>query len=196
MGLAYISEIRMFATEQVPHGWVPCDGRLLDRTDEELHALFALIGYTYGGSGNQFAVPDLRNRMPLAVADAYPLGSAGGADEHKLAPSELPVHEHRLVATDVTPSRQDGNEPGRFKWLSNSDAVADESKKLYIEIPPPPPPPGPDDPPPPPPPLPPLAPMHVRSISTVGASAPHDNAQPYLAVAFYMNTKGLFPTVP
>jgi microcystin-dependent protein len=36
--------------------------------------------------------------------------------------------------------------------------------------------------------------MEPRSIGSVGDSAPHDNVQPYLSVAFYMNTKGLFPS--
>ena len=41
-------------------GFIECDGRSLDKT---LYGdLFAVIGYTYGGSGANFNVPDYRNR--------------------------------------------------------------------------------------------------------------------------------------
>jgi microcystin-dependent protein len=198
MGLAYLAEIRMFATTQTPHGWVPCDGRLLDRDEHE--ALFALIGHTYGGAGNQFAVPDLRDRMPLAADDGFGLGQPGGAEQHKLTPAELPVHNHRVVGEDVSPG-SGGHQPGREKVLCNSASPSAASAELYIEVdPPPPPPPDPPDPGPEDdaaaPGAPALVPMDPKSIGSVGASAPHDNLQPYLTVAFFMNTKGLFPTRP
>lgn len=45
-------------------GLVPCDGRTLDTTTYA--TLFAVIGYTYGGSGSNFLVPDLKSNK-LAI---------------------------------------------------------------------------------------------------------------------------------
>jgi microcystin-dependent protein len=40
-----------------------CDGSLLDAG--QYPALFAVLGMTYGGSGQSFALPDLRGRVLL-----------------------------------------------------------------------------------------------------------------------------------
>ena len=42
------------------HQWLVCDGTSYKTTDYP--ALFAMIQYTYGGSGTSFSVPDLRNQ--------------------------------------------------------------------------------------------------------------------------------------
>lgn len=44
----------------VPYGWIPCDGRLV--SGSTYPELSAVIGVQYGGSGNDFNVPDLTNR--------------------------------------------------------------------------------------------------------------------------------------
>jgi hypothetical protein len=48
----YLSPLR-----NIPAGWLYCDGSLYDC--KEYPELFNVIGYSYGGSGEQFAVPDL-----------------------------------------------------------------------------------------------------------------------------------------
>ena len=53
-----------FAGSVAPIGWYLCDGTLKNRTTDA--ALFAVIGYTYGGSGAVFNVPDLRGRVTAA----------------------------------------------------------------------------------------------------------------------------------
>jgi microcystin-dependent protein len=50
-------------TVGIPSGYLPCDGSLVSTTDYP--QLFAAIRYTYGGSGNQFRVPDLRSRCVM-----------------------------------------------------------------------------------------------------------------------------------
>lgn len=195
MGLCNIAEIRMFAVNDAPWGWVPCDGRLLEKSEHE--ALFSLIGYQYGGSGAQFAVPDLGARMPLGPSAERPVAVPGGEGVHKLIEAEIPAHRHRVVGEDISAPTADGNQPGRNKVLVNSEPA------LWLQTEPPPPP-GPDDPGDPEDPdavpaggapdPPHAAPMQDLSISTVGASAAHQNLQPYVAVGFFMNTKGLLPT--
>ncbi|WP_242343474.1 tail fiber protein [Anaeromyxobacter terrae] len=47
--------------DKVPAGWLPCRGQHLDAA--QYPALFGAIGYTYGGSGNTFDLPDLGGRF-------------------------------------------------------------------------------------------------------------------------------------
>ena len=60
----YIGAIGLFAGTFPPRGWAFCDGQLLPISGNE--ALFAILGTTYGGDGQtNFALPDLRGRMPV-----------------------------------------------------------------------------------------------------------------------------------
>jgi microcystin-dependent protein len=64
IGMIYPSA--MAAGGGVPDGFLPADGRLL--SINEYQVLFTLLGNTYGGDGvNNFALPDLRNRVPVGV---------------------------------------------------------------------------------------------------------------------------------
>ena len=64
MAQPYVGEIRMFAGNFNPNGWMFCDGQLLPISENE--TLFQLIGTMYGGDGEStFALPDLQGRIPL-----------------------------------------------------------------------------------------------------------------------------------
>ena len=66
MGDPYVGEIRMFAGNFNPAGWMFCAGQLLAISAYE--TLFNLIGTTYGGDGQStFALPDLRSRVPIHI---------------------------------------------------------------------------------------------------------------------------------
>ena len=58
-----MGQIRILAGNIIPAGWALCNGQLLPLNTNQ--ALFSLIGYTYGGSGSQFALPDLRGCVPV-----------------------------------------------------------------------------------------------------------------------------------
>ena len=74
MGEPYVSEIRMFAGNFPPNGWMFCEGQLLPISENE--TLFQLIGTTYGGDGQStFALPDLRGRAAQPTR-AVPTGRA------------------------------------------------------------------------------------------------------------------------
>ena len=60
----HIGEIRLFAGKHPPAGWLPCDGRLLPAA--EYAELYAVIGTSWGGVDNEFAVPDLRDADAIA----------------------------------------------------------------------------------------------------------------------------------
>ena len=51
----------------VPTGYVECNGQSLNKTQSANTALFNLIQYKYGGSGNNFNVPDLRGQFVRGV---------------------------------------------------------------------------------------------------------------------------------
>ena len=68
MAQPYVGEIRMFAGNFAPAGWMFCEGQLLPISEYE--TLFNLIGTTYGGDGQStFALPDLRGRIPLHLGN-------------------------------------------------------------------------------------------------------------------------------
>ncbi len=62
----FLAEVRRFAGDFAPRGWASCEGQLLPINQH--HALFSLLGTTYGGDGRTtFALPDLRGRGPMHI---------------------------------------------------------------------------------------------------------------------------------
>lgn len=132
----YIGEIRAFAGNRVPFGWALCDGKKLPIKDNE--ALFNLLGTTWGGDGlNNFALPDLRGRLPVGSGQGKDLhmrtlGEQGGEEEVRLTGGQLPPHKHTLRATNVP---ADTNEPGNsvmFATAASPDAAANRGGLPYI----------------------------------------------------------------
>ena len=59
--VAYAGPIDREEFESTNSGWMLCDGRLLNRSDPALAALFTAIGFAWGGDGaGRFNLPDLR----------------------------------------------------------------------------------------------------------------------------------------
>ena len=85
--------INMYAGTSAPSGWVLCDGTSYS-TSGQYANLFALVSYTYGGSGENFNVPDLRGRFGLGSNGSHALGTTGGAETHTLTVNEMPSHNH------------------------------------------------------------------------------------------------------
>ena len=83
MAQPYVGEIRMFAGNFAPAGWMFCDGQLLPISENE--TLFNLIGTTYGGDGQI----DLRAARPARPAfrstraTASPSAETGGAERSR-----------------------------------------------------------------------------------------------------------------
>jgi microcystin-dependent protein len=165
MAQPYVGEIRMFAGNFAPAGWMFCEGQLLPISENE--TLFQLIGTTYGGDGEStFALPDLRGRIPLHQGNGFILAETGGAEEITLTVSQIPSHSHPLlatnaIATDSRPNNNVGGQTSTFDFYQTS---------------------------------PPTTPMAPQSISAVGGSQPHTNFQPYLCVDFIISLFGIFPS--
>jgi microcystin-dependent protein len=59
-----LGEIKMVMNE-IPNNYLLCDGASISTTDYP--DLFNLIGYTYGGSGNTFNLPNFESRFPIGA---------------------------------------------------------------------------------------------------------------------------------
>jgi microcystin-dependent protein len=165
MAQPYVGEIRMFAGNFAPAGWMFCEGQLLPISENE--TLFNLIGTTYGGDGQStFGLPDLRGRVPLHFGNGFTLADTGGAEEVTLTVSQIPAHSHPLLAT--TSAANDANPQGAvlaqastyFPYVNTPSTIA----------------------------------MAPQSVSADGGSQPHNNFQPYLCVDFIISLFGIFPS--
>lgn len=94
-----IGEIKMYAGNDEPTGWLKCDGRAVSRTTYS--ALFNVIGTTYGtGDGSTtFNLPDMRDRFPVGAGAAYDLNDKGGQTTVTLDITQIPSHDHAINGT-------------------------------------------------------------------------------------------------
>lgn len=165
MAQPYVGEIRMFAGNFAPAGWMFCEGQLLPISEYE--TLFNLIGTTYGGDGQStFALPDLRGRLPIHQGNGFVLAETGGAEEITLTVNQIAAHSHPLLASN-TVSNQSAP--------TNNVVAQSSSADLYIEDTP-------------------NVNLVANAISSVGGSQPHTNFQPYLCVDFIISLFGIFPS--
>lgn len=165
MAQPYVGEIRMFAGNFAPAGWMFCEGQLLPISENE--TLFQLIGTTYGGDGQStFALPDLRGRLPLHQGNGFILAETGGAEEITLTVQQISAHSHPLLGTATN-----GNQasPGA-NLLAGSTTITPYAPEI------------------------PAAAMAPTAIGPVGGSQPHTNFQPYLCVDFIISLFGIFPS--
>ena len=89
-GTPFLGEISLFAGTVAPAGWQFADGQLLSIASNE--ALFTLIGSTYGGNGiNNFALPNLEDRVAVGTGNGVTLGETFGTDSVTLDYGQLPV---------------------------------------------------------------------------------------------------------
>jgi len=170
MAQPYVGEIRIFAGNFAPAGWMFCEGQLLPISEYE--TLFQLIGTTYGGDGEStFALPDLRGRIPIHMGTGpdgttYQLAETGGVESVTLTTQQIPVHTHALVATDKAGTQLN---PGG-NLLANS-----QGPQPYIQE-------NPD------------GNLSAQALTIAGGGQPHDNFQPYLCLDFIISLFGIFPS--
>jgi microcystin-dependent protein len=164
MAQPYVGEIRMFAGNFAPAGWMFCEGQLLPISENE--TLFQLIGTTYGGDGQStFALPDLRGRLPVHQGNGFVLAETGGAQEITLTVNQIATHSHPLLAT---------TSPGATTNPQSNLVANSPNVQVYIEDIT-------------------SVNMSPLAISAVGGSQPHTNFQPYLCVDFIISLFGIFP---
>ncbi|AVP99836.1 phage tail protein [Ahniella affigens] len=167
MAQPYVGEIRMFAGNFAPAGWMFCEGQLLPISENE--TLFQLIGTTYGGDGEStFALPDLRGRLPIHQGNGFILAETGGVEEVTLTVQQIPAHSHPALASGNTGTGAvaQGNSLSGLSVASNSAYGTDAPRTNISPV----------------------------SISSVGGNQPHTNFQPYLCVDFIISLFGIFPS--
>ena len=163
MAEPFLSEIKIVSFNFAPKGWATCDGQLLPINQNQ--ALFALLGTTYGGNGQtNFALPDLRGRIPIHFGNGHVLGERGGEQAHTLRVAEMPMHIHALAGT---PSAADTATPTNNYLAAANNQYAPPAN---------------------------LTSMGPSSISAAGGSQPHENMQPYLTLMFVIALQGIFPS--
>ena len=165
MAQPYVGEIRMFAGNFAPAGWLFCDGQLLPISENE--TLFNLIGTTYGGDGEEtFALPDLRGRVPVHQGNGTTLAEAGGTETVTLTVAQSPKHAHTFAVStnNATTANPSGNVLAQTPSYTPYAAFN------------------------------PSTPLNAASVTSVGGSQPHDNMQPYLCVDFIISLFGIYPS--
>ena len=172
MAQPYVGEIRIFAGNFAPVGWMFCDGQLLAISENE--TLFQLIGTTYGGDGEStFALPNLQSRIPLHFGTgpegtSFQLAEQGGTETVTLTTQQIPTHTHAQqcssgagqVAAD--PVNAVASKTDLSQYSSAGATVAMGNPALASD--------------------------------PSGGSQPHENCQPFLCVNYIISLFGIFPS--
>ena len=165
----FVGEIRMFGFNFPPQGWAFCDGQLLSISQNA--ALFSLLGTIYGGDGvSNFALPDLRSRVPVSLGQgeglsSYAEGQAGGTETVTLGPAQMPAHTHAVSASSSPAASE--RPAGRVLARSPDHSYIPEPDTDTV--------------------------MNAKMIGEAGNSQPHENIQPYLVLNFCIALQGVFP---
>jgi microcystin-dependent protein len=166
----YVGEIRMFAGNFPPNGWMFCEGQPLPISENEV--LFQLIGTTYGGDGEEtFNLPNLASRVPIHMGTGpdgttYQIGEMAGTEQETLTTNQIPAHNHPLIGSAGTANSQ----------VPTNLMLATAQAQTYTNLT--------DG----------LTTMAANSIGPAGGSQPHENTQPFLCINFIISLFGVFPS--
>jgi microcystin-dependent protein len=163
----FIGQLQLFPFGFAPKGWLVCAGQTLPINQNQ--ALFSLLGTTFGGDGiTNFKLPDLQGRAPVGAGPGFALGQNGGQEFYTLTFAEVPAHTHTLTGTSAA--------AGPSSSANNLLAATPGDLKIYdpanvnnVN-------------------------MNPASVTTTGASAPHENRTPFLAMTWCIATIGIFPS--
>lgn len=170
MSQPFVGEIRMFAGNFAPAGWMLCQGQLLPISNFE--TLFNLIGTTYGGDGQStFALPNLQSRVPVHVGPGFALAQAAGAESVTLITSQIPAHSH-VPQCFSAPNGGNQDTPQNGVWATSTAGSVYSNTALGGGNPT----------------------MNPAAIGSAGGSQPHDNMVPFLVINFIISMFGVFPS--
>ncbi|HXT63331.1 MAG TPA: tail fiber protein [Pyrinomonadaceae bacterium] len=165
----YVGEIRMFAGNFAPNGWMFCEGQLLPISENEV--LFQLIGTTYGGDGEStFALPNLASRFPMHQGNGFTIGETGGSEAVTLTVQQIPIHTHVPTASTAV---GDAVVPDNNVWAKQGSLVqfkGSPDPNIHFD-----------------------ALMAPNTIGLTGGSQPHENMSPYLCINFIISLFGVYP---
>jgi microcystin-dependent protein len=177
MSEPFLAEIRIWACNFAPRGWVFCDGQLMAISQNT--ALFSLLGTTFGGDGRTtFALPDMKGRAAMEWGSGPGLttriiGQQLGEQGVTLLTSEIPSHNHVISAADPGAgggAAERSNTPTDQSWIGPSNPGSNYSTNA------------------------PDTHFAQQAIGQSGGSIPHLNMQPYEVLNFCIATEGIFPS--
>lgn len=168
----FVAEIRIFPFNFAPKGWAFCNGQLMPLSQNT--ALFSLLGTTYGGDGKtNFALPNLQGSAPMFWGQGpglslHDLGETGGSETVTLLGSEIPAHNHAMMA-----STQPGEDPtpGPGEALARSVGASLYQSDTNAN----------------------LTQLALVTIAQAGGDQPHNNMMPYLTLNFCIALQGVYP---
>jgi microcystin-dependent protein len=170
MAQPFIGEIRMFAGNFAPAGWMFCEGQTIPISEND--ALFTLIGTTYGGDGQEtFQLPNLQSRVPLHFGTGpdgttYQQGEMSGVESVTVSQQQTPIHTHPFL----------GSSNGANTGNPANKVVAQAAGVTYMIID------GAE------------VAMNANAVSPVGGGQPHENCQPFLCINYIISLFGIFPS--
>jgi microcystin-dependent protein len=169
----FVAEIRMFGCNFAPLGWATCDGQILAISQNT--ALFSLLGTIYGGNGQStFALPNLQGRSPMFWGQGPGLtarveGEQAGTDNITLLTSEMPLHNHSLMAKPI------GGQADPVGRLYGTAGTQLPPPNFYADA------------------LGTAVLMNPLALPLAGGSQPHNNLMPYQVITFCIALQGIFP---
>lgn len=155
------------ATNEIPEGFLLCDGAEYSRT--EYAELFDAIGTVYGdGDGNTtFNVPNLQTRVPVGAGENYDLGKTGGEAEHTLTVEQMPSHYHEekigVYGYSGWPEKTAKRTTAALKYGSDNYFNTDKETNL-TEV------------------------LSNATTTSTGGNQPHSIMQPYTVVNYIIST--------
>lgn len=179
----YIGQIDFLPWTWTQQGYAYCNGQML--LPQQFQALMALIGNRFGGDGRtRFGVPDLRG-MTMAGLGQRPGGSIQwswgqryGEEGVALEPGQDPVHSHSLTTPTTAAAAPNLAVPQDGALLASLSApmfvaspASGNNTTMNIQT---------------------LAPFDNGNPQ--GFTSPHENRQPFLAMAPFIALDGVFPT--
>jgi microcystin-dependent protein len=177
----FVGEIREVGFNFAPVGWLTCDGQLLPIS--QYNALFALLGTQFGGNGStNFALPDLRGRVPIHPGQGpglslYVLGQQGGTENITLLSSQMPTHNHLVGVSNQPGAQFDPTNAVLAECNTGTPRDPKPTVNNFVTSSP-------------------TGTLLPATVSMAGGNAPHGNIEPYLCVTFIIATVGIFPSRP
>lgn len=190
----FIGTIQSFAFNFAPMNWALCNGQTLSIAQNQ--TLFALIGTTYGGDGqNTFMLPNLQGRLPMGQGNGLGLtpraiGTVSGSENVSATLNNLPNHTHTLTgitaATTVqlaNPASNPVSTPTATNSFIGTSGTGPGSATIYSDQQ------G-------------ASPVLLQgvtttvsgSVSAAGGSQPMAIMNPFLAINFSIALQGFFPS--
>ena len=174
----FVGQITLFPFNFAPVGWALCEGQLLPIS--QYTAVFSLLGTYYGGNGvSNFALPDLRGRVPIGQGagpglSSYVIGGQQGVETIALLSSQSPAHSHAfpVFAVAASTNAPSGALPAEGHGTGRGGATVNTYAPLQTAT---------------------RASLAAGQVGIAGGNRPHNNIQPYLTLNWCIALQGIFP---